>query len=43
MFSAFGDCCFSVSGPRLWNALPPHVKDAESTKSIQSSAKNTFF
>ena len=25
-FSAFGDRCFSVCGPRLWNALPPHKR-----------------
>ena len=23
---AFGDCAFSVCGPKLWNDLPNHVK-----------------
>ena len=41
-FSAFGDRCFSVYGPRLWNTLPPHVKDAESTNQFIVLLKKHF-
>ena len=42
-FSAFGDRCFSVPGPRLWNALPQHIKDAESTNQFKVLLKTHFF
>ena len=42
-FSAFGDRCFSVCGPRLWNALPPHIKDAKSTNQFKVLLKTYFF
>ena len=39
----FSDRCFSVCGPRLWNALPPHIKDAESTNQFKVLLKTYFF
>ena len=42
-FSAFGDCCFSVCEPRLWNELPTHIKDAESTNQFKVLLKTYFF
>ena len=42
-FSAFGDRCFSVCGPRLWNALPPYIKDAEYSNQFKVLLKTYFF
>ena len=42
-FSAFGDRWFSACGPLLWNALPPHIKDAESTNQFKVLLKTYFF
>ena len=33
----------SVCGPRLWNALPPHIKDAQSTNQFKALLKTYFF
>ena len=37
----FGDCAFSISAPRLWNALPQHLKDIVS--GLQEVSQNTPF
>ena len=37
----FGDRAFSISAPRLWNALPQHLKD--STSGLQEVSQNTPF
>ena len=42
-FSAFGVRCLRVCGPRLWNALPPLIKDAESTNQFKVLLKTYFF
>jgi len=27
--STFGDTAFAAAGPRPWNSLPPHLRDAD--------------
>ena len=37
----FGDRAFSISAPRLWNALPKHLKDSTSCQA-RNVSKHTF-
>ena len=39
----FGDCAFSISAPRLWNALPQHLKDSTSCQAFKKCLRNTPF
>ena len=35
----FGDRAFSISAPRLWNALPQHLKDSTSCQAFKKCLK----
>ena len=39
----FGDCAFSISAPRLWNALPQHLKDSTSCQAFKKCLKTHLF
>ena len=39
----YGERAFSVAGPRLWNALPPCVKDSPSVNAFKTSLKTHLF
>ena len=39
----FGDRAFSISAPRLWNALPQHLKDSTSCQAFKKVSQNTPF
>ena len=43
MTKTFGDRAFSVSAPRLWNALPLHLRSAESITKFKKELKTHFF
>ena len=38
-----GDCSFQVCGPKLWNELPSHIRDAPSVDSFKSKLKTHLF
>ena len=40
---ARGDRAFSVAGPRLWNALPLHIRSAQSLAVFKSLLKTHLF
>ena len=39
----FGDRAFSISAPRLWNALPQHLKDSTSCQAFKKCLKTHLF
>ena len=39
----FGDRAFSVYGPKLWNKLPEHIKQAETIQCFRQKLKTYFF
>ena len=39
----FGDRAFSVYGPKLWNSLPMHVKQADSLEHFKTALKTYLF
>ena len=39
----FGDRAFSISAPRLWNALPQHLKDSTSCQAFKKCLKTHIF
>ena len=39
----FGDRVFSISAPRLWNALPQHLKDSTSCQAFKKCLKTHLF
>ena len=39
----FGDRTFSISAPRLWNALPQHLKDSTSCQAFKKCLKTHLF
>ena len=39
----FGDRAFSISAPRLWNALPQHLKDSTSGQAFKKCFKTHLF
>ena len=39
----FGDCAFSISAPRLSNALPQHLKDSTSCQAFKKCLKTHLF
>ena len=39
----FGDRAFSVFGPKLWNELPPHLRDESTFSSFKRSLKTHLF
>ena len=39
----FGDCAFSISAPRLWKALPQHLKDSTSCQAFKKCLKTHLF
>ena len=41
--SKFGDRRFSVSGPRVWNDLPTHIKNVEFLTQFKALLKTYFF
>ena len=41
--SKFGDRAFSISAPRLWNALPQHLKDSTSCQAFKKCLKTHLF
>jgi len=43
-YSSFGNRAFSAAGPRLWNSLPSHLKDADlSYNEFRRSLKTFLF
>ena len=40
--STFGDRVFAAAGPRLWNSLPPHFRDADLPYSRFRRSLKTF-
>ena len=38
----YGDRAFSISAPRLWNALPQHLKDSTSCQAFKKCLKHNF-
>ena len=40
---SFGDRAFSISAPRLWNALPQHLKDSTSCQAFKKCLKTHLF
>jgi len=40
--SIFGDRTFAAAGPRLWNSLPPHLRDADLPYSRFRRSLKTF-
>lgn len=38
-----GDRSFSIAAPNLWNALPWHIRNAESIDSFKKQLKTYFF
>jgi len=41
--STYGDCSFSVSGPRVWNSLPPHVTSPSPVNICTTRLKSFLF
>ena len=39
----FGDRAFSIGAPRLWNALPQHLKDSTSCQAFKKCLKTHLF
>ena len=39
----FGDRAFSISAPRLWNALPQNLKDSQSCQAFKKCLKTHLF
>ena len=39
----YGDNCFSVIGPKLWNALPPNIKNCGTIIKFKSLIKSYLF
>ena len=39
----YGKRTFTYSAPRLWNALPLHIKTEENIEKFKSMVKNTLF
>jgi len=39
----FGDRAFSVAGPKLWNSLPAHIKQAENFIAFRKALKTYLF
>ena len=39
----FGDRAFSISAPRLWNALPQHLKDSTLCQAFKKCLKTHLF
>ena len=39
----FGDRAFSISAPRLWNALPQHLEDSTSCQAFKKCLKTHLF
>ena len=39
----FGERAFSISAPRLWNALPQHLKDSTSCQAFKKCLKTHLF
>ena len=41
--TAYGDRAFSISAPRLWNALPPELRQCESINYFKAHVKHLLF
>jgi len=39
----FGDRCFAVGGPRVWNSLPAPLRDIDSINSFRKLLKTHLF
>ena len=39
----FGDCCFSIVEPNLWNQLPSHIRLSKSIDAFKTSMKTFLF
>jgi len=41
--NTFGDRCFASAGPRLWNRLPPHLRQCDSLGQFKRLLKTHLF
>jgi len=41
--NTFGDRCFASAGPRLWNTLPPHLRQCDSLGQFKRLLKTHLF
>ena len=39
----YGDKCFSVLGPRLWNSIPAYIREAPNVKLFKKHLKTHIF